>query len=250
MKDIKKELTDIFGGDVCFEESALRDFAGRKSFVYGISPCAEVFPKTPAQILELIKLANEAGWPLIPVSSSGRHRHGGTVPAVPEAIMLNLSRMKTISSINPLFRMAVIEPGLTYTELNTALRPHGLTVSMPLAPRYGKSVLASLLEVEPRLNPNAQWNVPDPLRCTDTIWGEGRRMFTGDAAMGPPSFEQQQENDNWQINSGGPDMVDYIRLLTGSQGTLGVVVRHLSAARKSRILKNTSSSHPVNLARV
>lgn len=224
MKDFQTKLNAIFGANVSYDAEALKAYAKADGFVSGIAPIAEVFPETEEQVNELINLANKEQWHIIPVSSCGKHRHGGTTPAVPEVIMLNLSKMKKITSINPLFRMAVIQPGLTYGELKEALAPYKLTIAMPLAPRAEKSVLASLLEVEPRLDPNTQWNVPDPLRSTDTIWGEGRRMYTGDAAMGPNSIEAQQANDNWQIGGGGPDMVDYIRFLTGAQGSLGVVV--------------------------
>ena len=225
MKDFQTKLIAIFGeGNVSYDKESLKVYAEAEGFVCGLMPVAEVFAENEDQVLQLIKLANEEKWHVIPVSSAGNHRHGGTTPAAPEVIMLNLSRMKKVTSINPVFRMAVIQPGLTYGEFQKALDEFNLTIAMPLAPRAEKSVIASLLEVEPRMNPNTQWNVPDPIRSTDTIWGEGRRMYTGDASLGPNSIEEQQKNENWQIGSGGPDMVDYIRFLTGSQGTLGVVV--------------------------
>jgi len=224
MKDIKSQLINIFGSpNVTDAKEQLRTYVSSKSFIEGIKPDFEVFPQNADQIEALVKLANDSSIPLVPVSSTGIHRHGGSVPLVPEAVVVNLAKMKKTISVNPLFRIAVIEPGITYNELKAELLPFGLTIAMPLAPRAEKSVVASLLETEPRLDPNTQWNAPDPLRCTEVIWGEGRRMYTGDAAMGPRDVAAQQKNDNWQIGSGGPDMVDYIRLLTGSQGTMGIV---------------------------
>jgi len=224
MKDVKSQLISIFGSsNVTEDRERLRTYIYSKNFVKGIMPYYEVIPQNADQIEQLVKLANNMRIPLIPVSSTGKHRHGGSAPAVPEAIVVNLSQMKRVISVNPLFRIAVIEPGITYGELKEKLAPHGLTISMPLAPRAEKSVVASLLETEPRLDPNTQWNSLDPLRCTEVIWGDGHRMYTGDAGMGPRDVTAQQKNDNWQIVSTGPDMVDYIRLLTGSQGTMGIV---------------------------
>lgn len=60
------------------------------------------------------------------------------------------------------------------------------------------------------------------MRCLEIIWGDGHRMFTGDAAGGPMDLEKQWEKQNWQTNGPGPMMVDYYRLLTGSQGTMGI----------------------------
>lgn len=222
--DIKTHLLQILeSSQIKDAKESLQAYIDSKCFVDGIAPQYEVFPQSAEQVEKLVALANSSGFHLVPVSSKGVHRHGGSIPMVPETVIVNLSEMKKIISINPLFRMAIIEPGLTYNELKAALAPQGLTVAMPLAPRADKSVVASLLETEPRLDPNTQWNAPDPLRCTEVIWGDGRRMYTGDAANGPQDVVVQQKNDNWQIGSGGPDMVDYIRLLTGAQGTLGIV---------------------------
>lgn len=226
MKEIRKLLTELLGEEnVCECGDCLKQYNDSRSFVEGITPFYEVFPTTAEQIEKLVKLANENNIPLVPVSSVGAHRHGGSVPAVPEAVIVNLSKMKNIESINKQFRMTVIEPGVTYNELKAALEPYGLTIAMPLAPREGKSVIASLLETEPRLDPNTQWASTDPLRCLEVVWGDGNRMLTGEAAGGPASMKLQQENDNWQIISTGPDMVDYIRFISGAQGSLGIVTK-------------------------
>jgi hypothetical protein len=94
---------------------------------------------------------------------------------------------------------------------------------MPLAPKSGKSVLTSVLDMEPRLNALHQWNFIDPLRCTEVVWGDGNRMFTGEAGGGPLDIEKQQESQRWQVSGTGPMMLDFYRLLTGSQGSMGIV---------------------------
>ena len=226
MKDVQKLLTELLGEEnvsVC--PKCLQQYNDSRSFVEGITPFYEVFPASAEQVEALVKLANRESIPLVPVSSTGKHRRGGTVPVVPEAVMVNLSRMKNIESINKMFRIAVIEPGITYSELKEALKPYGLTIAMPLAPRAGKSVIASLLETEPRLDPNTQWASTDPLRCLEVVWGDGNRMMTGEAAGGPPDMQAQRDNDNWQIISTGPDMVDYIRFVSGAQGSLGTITK-------------------------
>ena len=125
--------------------------------------------------------------------------------------------------------MVVLEPGVTYAELQEALKKEGLMLNVPLAPRAEKSVIASVLETEPRLNPNMQWSSTEPLRCTEVVWGDGTLMRTGEAWAQPPNLTAaeaitaEQANHGFQIVPNGPDTVDYYRLLTGAQGTMGIV---------------------------
>jgi FAD/FMN-containing dehydrogenase len=145
------------------------------------------------------------------------------VPSVPEAVVVDLSGMRRILSVNRQQRIAVVEPGVTYGELSTALAKEGLVVSGPLAPREAKSVVASVLDMEPRLNSLHQWNFIDPLRCTEVVWGDGNRMYTGEAGGSPRDLETQWKAEKWQVSGTGPMMLDFYRLLTGSQGTMGIV---------------------------
>ena len=142
--------------------------------------------------------------------------------------------------------MVIVEPGVTYGELQKALKKEGLMLNVSLAPRAEKSVVASILETEPRLNPNMQWNSSDPLRCTEVVWGDGTLMRTGEIAgtpsniPGSEAIATQQANHGWQIIQNGPDTVDYYRLLTGAQGTIGIVTW---ASLKCAILPEIHNMH-------
>lgn len=43
------------------------------------------------------------------------------------------------------------------------------------------SVIGSLLESEPHLNAFYQWCNLDPFRCVEVTWGDGNRMYIGEA---------------------------------------------------------------------
>jgi FAD/FMN-containing dehydrogenase len=120
-------------------------------------------------------------------------------------------------------RMAVIEPGVTYPQLQAALAEHGMRVTPPLYPRADKSVAASLLERQPTLIPRYNFHLPEPLRSCGVVWGNGDVMFTGEAGMGPLSLEAQWQGGLVQADPKGPGQTDFFRLLTGAQGTFGVV---------------------------
>lgn len=221
---MKEALVKVVGDNrVINDPVELVKYGGERNFDLHIKPCFIVKPQNAEQVKQIIDLANKTKTPLVPVSSGGPHIKGGSAPNSPETIMVDLSEMKKILSINRQSRMAVIEPGVTYTELEKALDAEGLEINFPLKPRIGKSVVASVLETEPRINPMHQWAYTDPLRCVEVIWGDGNRMYTGEAAGGPLDIEKQWEAEKWQVNGLGPWMFDFYRVLTGAQGSMGIV---------------------------
>ena len=62
-------------------------------------------------------------------------------------------RMDGVLRVDRRDRMVVLEPGVSWQQLELALAPHGMRVTPPLLPHEGKSVVASLLEREPTLIP-------------------------------------------------------------------------------------------------
>jgi len=93
---------------------------------------------------------------------------------------------------------------------------------MPLAPRESKSVIGSVLEREPITMPAHHWDSADPLLCVEVVFGSGDRFRTGEAS-GPDTVEEQWEMDRVQMNPFGHSHVDFHRLISGAQGTIGIV---------------------------
>jgi FAD/FMN-containing dehydrogenase len=224
VKQIKEKLACIFGAENVSDDSGMLEaYAGDMSFEKPIAPQFVVKAHSAEEIEALVKWANGTKTPLVPVSSKAPHYKGDTVPGVPEAVIVDLSGMKRILGISRRHRIAVIEPGVTYGELGAALEKAGMCVSTSLAPREGKSVVTSVLETEPRLNALHQWCNLDPLRCAEVTWGDGNRMYTGEAGGSAMGLEEQWKEDKWQWEPAGPMMLDFYRLLTGAQGTMGIV---------------------------
>jgi len=140
-----------------------------------------------------------------------------------EAVIVDLRRMNKIVRVDRRNRMAIVEPGVTYTQLQPALAEVGLRLSTPLLPRQSKSVVASLLEREPRLEPKYGYTLLEPLRCLEVVWGNGEMLRTGEAGGYYPTLEQQWQMGLAQVFSGGPGQVDYYRLVSGAQGSMGIV---------------------------
>jgi FAD/FMN-containing dehydrogenase len=141
---------------------------------------------------------------------------------VPGAVIIDLSGMKKIISMDRRNRIAIVEPGVTYGELQPALAREGMRLSPPLLPRPNKSVMTSLLEREPRLNCRFQWSSMDPLRCLEIVWGDGNRLWTGEAAMGAMDLEKQWARERRQALPAGPAQTDFYRFLAAAQGSMGI----------------------------
>jgi FAD/FMN-containing dehydrogenase len=78
------------------------------------------------------------------------------------------------------------------------------------------------LETDPIIFPTYHWDVQDPLRCVEVIFGSGELFRTGDA-VGPGDLEDQWKVGKAQSRGLGPANVDFTKLVQRTQGTLGIV---------------------------
>jgi hypothetical protein len=204
------------------DPETLEAYSRDGSFVHPLKPRLAVKPVNVEQIEALVRWANQTATPLVPVSSGQPHFRGDTVPAAPGAIMVDLSGMKKIIRIDVHNRMVLIEPGVTYTQLQPELAKNGLRLSSSLKPRANKSVVASLLEREPILVPRYQWAFLDPLRCLEVVWGDGQKMTTGEAgSLG--TIEEEWDKKLSQVSPTGPAQTDFNRFTSAAQGSMGIV---------------------------
>jgi FAD/FMN-containing dehydrogenase len=218
----EEQLVKIFGQEaVIKDKDTLAGFKSDSSFVSGEEPEFIIKPRRLDQIQELIKLANQEGFALIPRSSQGDRFRGDTVPSVPGAVIVDLSEMKSIIRIDQRNKVAMIEPGVKFGELQTEVEKAGLRLEMPMLPRKDKSVVASLLEREPTTGPKYNWDANDPLCCLELVFGTGDLFRTGNAA-GPGSLEDQWAAGQAQKVPMGPAQTDIGRLIQGAQGSLAI----------------------------
>lgn len=223
MGDKKDELTKIVGDkNVRDNPETLDTYSRDESLVPPLRPRFVVKVKKADDVQRLVTWANQTRTPLVPISSGPPHFRGDTVPSEGGATVVDLSEMKQIIRIDGKNRSAIVEPGVTYSQLQPELAKEGLRLSMPLLPRSNKSVVASLIEREPTLIPKYRWMLADPLRCVEVTWGNGDRMRTGEAGMFP-SLQAAWEAHFVQVNPRGPAQIDYGKLLEAAQGTMGIV---------------------------
>jgi hypothetical protein len=201
----------------------LSHYSSDMSFLKGISPKLIIWPSKTQEIIKILKLANQMEFSIIPVSSSSKFRyHGDTVPRKDNCIIMDLTNIDKILSIDRKNRVVMIEPGVTFEKLIPKLRQHGVRLALPLHPTGSKSALTSVLEREPIMIPRYHWDTSDPLLCTEVVFGTGDLFRTGTAA-GPGTISQQKKAGQAQVNPMGPTQFSPYRVIQGAQGSLGVV---------------------------
>jgi hypothetical protein len=219
----KDALAKIVGaGNVRDDDRTVEEYSSDVSLTPPIRAACVVKPGSTGEVQEIVKWANETKTPLVPVSSGSPHSRGDTVPGTGGAVIVDLSRMNNIMRIDRRNRMCMIEPGVTFGSLVPRLADAGLRLNMPLFPRSSKSVIGSMLEREPVTMPLFQWDAVDPLGCVEVIFGTGDVFRTGNAA-GPGTLEDQWKSGQAQVMPMGPSQTDFVRVIQGSQGTIGVV---------------------------
>jgi hypothetical protein len=217
-------LIEIIGKQKAIKGRKILDsYSHDNSFTRPMQPRLVVQPRNANDVQKIVMWANQTRIPLVPVSSGEPHFRGDTVPSVPEAVIVDLRGMDKIVRIDRRNRMVIIEPGVTYGQLQPALAKESLILSTPLLPRQSKSVVTSLLEREPTLIPKYNYTLPEPLRCLEVVWGNGEMLRTGEAGSYYPTLEDQWKMGLAQVFSGGPGQVDYYRLVSGAQGSMGIV---------------------------
>lgn len=218
-----QELAGIVGNEyVSDDPSILAEYSQDMSFAPRMDPACVVKPANVEALQRIVRWANQNKTPLVPVSSGPPHFRGDTVPGAAGAVIVNLERMNQIIRVDHSNRVAIVEPGVTFGKLQIELKKAGLCAYLPLAPRSSKSVIGSVLEREPILMPAHHWDSTDPLLCAQIVFGTGDKLRTGEAA-GPDTLEKQWEIGKAQVSPFGPTQMDVQRLVSGAQGTIGIV---------------------------
>lgn len=235
----KDDLVKIVGKENVFDSpEILEQYAGDVNCHPRIRPKIVVKPASAQEVQQIVKWANQAPTPLVAVSSGSPHTREDTIPGMGGAVVIDFTRMKKIMRVDPNNRVAWVEPGVTFGELQAELEKSGFSAYMPLCPRSSKSVLASMLEREPVTMPAHHWDALDPYLCGEIIFGTGDILRSGEAA-GPDPIEEQWRKGKAHMSPFGLGQFDESRLVTGAQGTIGIISWASLKIRPKPVLSKT-----------
>src|SRR3984893_17263989 len=92
--------------------------------LFRAQPLAVLLPENEAQVVEILKICNAARLPVV-ARGAGTGLSGGATPNT-NGVVLSLAKFKRILAIDPLARVAVLQPGVRNLAISEAVAIHGL----------------------------------------------------------------------------------------------------------------------------
>src|SRR5687768_14622249 len=122
--EVIEKLRSILGDENVVVDPTRVEPYGADAVKEKFPPEAVVFPESTAEMVEILKLANEVIFP-VTARGGGVGYTGGAVP-VDGGIVIGTDRMKKIVEINVDDLYVICQPGLTTFELQQAVEQYGL----------------------------------------------------------------------------------------------------------------------------
>ncbi|MBT2395390.1 FAD-binding oxidoreductase [Streptomyces sp. ISL-100] len=161
------------------------------------------FPRSTAEVAAVLRVANEHRIPVIP-RGAGSNLCAATVPLT-GGIVLVLTRMDAILEISSEELLAVCQPGLTTSALGTAAAGHGLLYAPDPGSRTVSTIGGNVATCAGGLRGLKYGVTRNHVLGVEVVLATGEVIRTGGRL--------------WKDVAG----YDLTRLLTGSEGTLGVI---------------------------
>lgn len=169
------------------------------------APLALVEAETTADVVQALSWAHHHRVP-VSVRGGGSGLSGGAV-AYPDGLVLSLERMNRIVQIDPVDRLAIVEPGVITADLDDAARAQGLFFPPDPASARISTIGGNIATNAGGLRCIAHGVTADSIAALEVVLADGRVMHTGALT---------------RKNAVGLDLT---RLFVGSEGTLGVITQ-------------------------
>ena len=206
-KDILEELREIVGDEnVRLEEDYLEKYSkDETSGIDNRKPEVVVFPTSTEQVAKIVRLSNSLMIPITP-RGAGTGLSGGAVPIF-GGIVLSLEKMNRIIEFDPVNMTVTVEPGVITDEIQKLAEEHDLYYAGDPASSESSSIGG---------------NIAENAGGTRVIkYGPTSHHVLG-IEMVTPTGEIVRYGGKMVKNVMGYDM---IRLIVGSEGTLGIVTK-------------------------
>ncbi len=216
--DVVKQLKRLVPEAVLIvDEEGRRTFESDALTAYRVLPLAVVLPGTTEEVSAILRFCHDNNVKVVP-RGAGTSLCGGALP-LEDAIVLCLSRMTEVLEIDPSNRFAQVEAGITNIAITEAASRHGLFYAPDPSSQIACTVGGNIAT-----NSGGAHCLKYGVTVNNVL---GLRMVMMDGEI---------------VDFGGTHLdapgYDFLPLLTGSEGQLGVVteatVRLLAAPEGSR----------------
>ncbi|MGW7576104.1 FAD-binding oxidoreductase [Streptomyces sp. NPDC054765] len=181
------------------------------SFCEAGTPAVVVLPRTVEEVQHVMRTATELRVPVVP--QGARTGLSGAANASDGCLVLSLVKMDRIIEINPVDRIAVVEPGVINAVLSRAVNAHGLYYPPDPSSWEQCSIGGNIGTASGGLCCVKYGVTAEYVLGLDVVLADGRLLTTG------------------RRTAKGVAGYDLTRLFVGSEGSLGIVVRAVLALK-------------------
>jgi glycolate oxidase len=165
-------------------------------------PGLVALPRTAEEVRGVLAACAELGIPVV-ARGAGTGLSGGALP-FPGCVLLSLSRLSAILAVDPVERIARVQPGVRNLAISEAASPHGLFYAPDPSSQVACSIGGNVAENAGGVHCLKYGLTVHNLAAVELATMEGETLRLGGAALDAPGF-------------------DLMALVTGSEGLLGII---------------------------
>ncbi len=186
------------------DEESLRPFETDGFIMRRELPMMAVLPSSRAQVGAIVAACHARGVPVV-TRGAGTGISGGAIPHA-EGVLLVVTRLRSMLSLDPLARTATVEPGMRNLAVSDAAEPHGLYYAPDPSSQLVCSIGGNVAENSGGVHCLKYGFTTHNILAVSAFDGEGEAIELGSQALDAPGY-------------------DLLALISGSEGNLGVITR-------------------------
>ena len=204
-KALIPRMTEICGPDgVVSDPAELRTYECDGLTSHRVTPALVVLPRTAEQVAAVVRECAAAKVPFV-ARGSGTGLSGGALPHA-DGVLIVTSRMHRIIAVDPASQRAIVEPGATNLSVSEAARPFGYFYAPDPSSQVVCSVGGNVAENSGGAHCLKHGFTTHHVTGLELVTPAGELTWVGDGTGAAPGY-------------------DLLGVLTGSEGTLGIVTK-------------------------
>lgn len=198
-----RELSAVLsGGSLKHTLEDLKPFECDGLSAYPKIPLLAALPENEAQVIEVMRICHRHQVPIV-FRGAGTGLSGGAIP-YERGLLLVMSKLKSILNIDPISRIAVVEPGVRNAAISQAAAPHKLYYAPDPSSQIACSIGGNVAENSGGVHCLKYGLTVNNILKLRFVTIEGDVIEIGSEGLDSPGY-------------------DLLALITGSEGLLGVV---------------------------
>ncbi len=171
--------------------------------VYRALPLVVCLPETVEQVRDILRICYQANIPVV-ARGAGTGLSGGALPLT-NGVLLSLAKFKSILEIDPLNRIARVQPGVRNLAISEAAKPYGLYYAPDPSSQIACSIGGNVAENSGGVHCLKYGLTVHNVLGLKVLTIEGELLEIGGGALDSPGY-------------------DLLALMHGSEGLLGIIV--------------------------